>query len=166
MKNVSKAIIIPIIISTAIISLFLIYVACVQFTGLLQYPYTFWHTAEQIDAVEICNYDEQSQTFITLKALNESEQTSILSDISQLTHQKQLGGNVYFGEIVVRITYKDDSVECIGLWGTGRMKPNGKWLTYTDSFEKSEFSKMLLKYINEDLVPEKYREWAAESLSN
>ncbi len=149
---------------SCILSYLFTYFAFVSITDAIEYPYTLWHTTDQIKEIEICEYNYEDDTFSLLKSLTPTEEESIVSDLEELTHQKVFGSRPYYGEIVICITYKDASKECIGIWGVGRTEPDGSWSTYTDSFEEAEFSKMLLKYVDEDLLPKKYLEWAAQEL--
>ena len=133
------------------------------------YSHTLEQPNEQVAKIEICqfHYHEKHElrSFTPLKTLNEQETADILADIPELVGYRQLGDvGLDYGEIVVIITYKDNTSEVLGVWNVGIIDRDGNLSTHSGYFEKVGFSKMLLKYIDEDLVPEKYREWAAQEL--
>ncbi len=143
---------------------FLLYFVVILFVQRPQ-TYTISQPTEQIEKIEICEYNHETETFSPLKELNEEEQENILHDIPTLISRKQFGGKIInAGKIVVCISYKDGSIEVLGTEGSIKIDSIGKWHLSAVYFEDDGFAKMLLKYVDEDLLPKKYLEWAAQEL--
>ena len=75
------------------------------------YEYSFSQNLDNVEKVEICAYDHETETVILITVLDEANSKSLLEDIGALKCKRHFGDcPVSYGEIIVYITYKDQGV--------------------------------------------------------
>lgn len=117
--------------------------------------YTFAQSIDDVKSIEICRYDYEAKCVTSLKSLTNEEMNALWRDIPALTCKQHFGDHTMdYGEIVIYITYKNGESEVIGIWNVALVDSDGEWHIGGVYFDKTEFSEMLLKYIDAESVPE------------
>ncbi len=129
--------------------LFLILICMSGCRWLFTYSYSIDQSPDQVEKIEICKYDYKTEKLTSIKTLDEQEKETILTEIPLLTCRRHFPGNhrTDYGEIVIFITYKDNTAEVLGVWNVAKVDGDGDWNIGMEYFEEEDFLKMLLKYL-------------------
>lgn len=139
----------------SILSLMLAIALCLMGCRIPGEQYTFTQSLDQIVSVSICRYDYTSKSIVPIKSLSEDDWQLLAEDISSLGVRRHFGDHTSdYGEVVVYISYKNSEAEVIGIWNVATVDSQGRWYIGYHYFESETFTKMLLKYIDIELVPE------------
>ena len=122
---------------------------------LIKYSYPFTQDVADVISVEICRYDFYDKLVTPIIELEKDKATSLLEDISELDCYMRFGdGTRDYGRVVIYITYKNGEAEVIGKSNRARVDAKGEWWIEPYYFDKAEWSALILKYVDEELVPE------------
>ena len=139
----------------SILSLMLAIALCLMGCRIPGEEYTFTQSLDQIVSVSICRYDYTRKSIVPIKSLSEDDWQLLAEDISSLGVRRHFGDHKSdYGEVVVYISYKNSEAEVIGIWNVATVDSQGRWYIGYHYFESETFTKMLLKYIDIELVPE------------
>ena len=119
------------------------------------YEYSFAQSKDNVEKVEICAYDYDTQTTTPLVVLNEGDTNELLQEIDAMECKRHFGDHTQdYGEIVVYISYKNQTAEVIGLCNVAQVDKNGKWHIGIEYFDASQLCSLIMKYVNADLLPD------------
>ena len=122
---------------------------------LIKYSYSFTQDIADVIRVEICRYDFYEESVTPIIELKMDEAVSLLEDISKLDCYKIFGDGVTdYGRVIVYITYRNGEAEVIGSGNRARVDADGKWWRGPYWFDYDEWNALILKYVDEELVPE------------
>lgn len=122
---------------------------------LIKYSYSFTQDIADVISVEICHYDYYNDSTTPIIELEKDMAMSLLEDISELDSYKHFGDHTQdYGRVIVYITYKNGEAEVIGWANRARVDANGEWWIGPYWFDNAEWSALILKYVDEELVPE------------
>ena len=110
--------------------------------------YPFLQDRANVAKVEICAYDDVTNTRELLVELSENDISSLWDDIAKLVCY-----NLYaippldmYGDFVIWITYCDGTQEILGECQVGWISPDGKEQIVPYWFLTTEFNKLIDKY--------------------
>ena len=111
---------------------------------------------ENISLVEIHRFDYDTQSTTPIITLELDEGKALVSDLAALPMKRVLIGDPMYdpGYIVVYVTYQNSEAVMIGDGATIEVDVNGEWDYDFDSYNPSEWSAVVIKYVDLELVPE------------
>ena len=121
------------------------------------YDYSFAQNLDNVEKVEIRAYeydphDDQTTPIVTL---DEEDGKALLMEIDAMECKRHFGDHTHdFGEIVIYITYKDQTAEVIGLWNVAQVDKEGEWWLGVEYFDAAQLCTLIMKYVDEDLLPD------------
>lgn len=124
------------------------------------YQYSFDQAFSNVVKVEAFRYHyatnpaDDTLTLVTELDLEEAEE--LLKDISALPSHKHYGDFPMgsYGEIIIYITYANDEAEVIGTVNCASVYLDGEWWIKGYYFDSQQWSTVLTKYVDIELVPE------------
>lgn len=140
----------------SILVVLLILLLPIVITGCRQtYDYSFAQSIDHVEKVEICQYEYKTHTSTSLITLNNNQARALLTDIDALKCKKHFGDHTQdYGEVVIYITYTDGTAEVIGLWNVALVDEEGLWHIGIEYFDAKELYAIMVKYTDEDLLPD------------
>ena len=126
------------------------------FTGCNRtYAYSFAQSLDNVDKVEICEYDYDSKSTSTIVALNHADAKALLNEINAMKCKRHFGDHTTnYGEVVIYITYTDGNAEVIGDRNVAQVDTNGNWHIGIEYFDTDQFLTLITKYVDSDLLPD------------
>lgn len=119
------------------------------------YNYSFAQSIENVQKVEICEYDYYSHSTTLIAVLDTEDADSLLSEIDALTCKRHFGDHTStYGEVVVYITYTDGTAEVIGLRNVAQVDKGGEWHIGIEYFDATQMCALIMKYVDEALLPD------------
>ena len=110
--------------------------------------YPFEQDQENIEKVEICQYDLKTDTITPIVSLNENDYTSLLNEVSELELWRPgVDMPQGYGKIIIYITYNNEEAEILGSYRTLRVDTNGKKHMKPYYFGVSQWNDLLSKYV-------------------
>lgn len=121
----------------------------------ITYQYPFEQSVENVEKVELCRYDYETDTASPLVTLDEDTGDALLTDIGTLDCHKPFGDHATdYGEIVLFITYTNGEAEVVGWLNSATIDLEGEWWPKAYYFDSAEWCAVVLKYVDAELVPE------------
>lgn len=119
------------------------------------YDYSFAQSIENIEKVEICEYDYYSHSTTLIAVLDTEDAESLLSEIDALACKRHFGDHTStYGEVVVYITYTDGTGEVIGLRNVAQVDEDGQWHIGIEYFDAAEICALIMKYVDVNSLPD------------
>ena len=121
------------------------------------YDYSFAQNLDNVEKVEIRAYeydphDDQTTPIVTL---DEEDGKALLMEIDAMKCKRHFGDHTStYGEIVVYITYKDQTAEVIGLRNVAQVDKDEEWHIGIEYFDAAQLCTLIMKYVDEDLLPD------------
>ena len=121
------------------------------------FDYSFAQSLDNIEKVEIRAYeydphDDQTTPIVTL---DEEDGKALLNEVDAMKCKRHFGDHTHdFGEIVIYITYKDQTAEVIGLWNVAQVDKDGEWWLGVEYFDAAQLCTLIMKYVDGDLLPD------------
>ena len=121
------------------------------------FDYSFAQNLDNVEKVEIRAYeydphDDQTTPIVTL---DEEDGKALLNEVDAMKCKRHFGDHTHdFGEIVIYITYKDQTAEVIGLWNVAQVDKDGEWWLGVEYFDAAQLCTLIMKYVDEDLLPD------------
>ena len=141
----------------ALIPLFVLMI--IVLTG-CKYEYEFEQDLENVESVEIKRFDYETQSTTAITTLDDNSAICMLNDFSSTSCRKHFGDHSRdYGRIIVYINYKNGEAEILGDYLSGYVDSTGKIHEKIQYFGGSDFCNIVLKYVDEDLVPELVSEY-------
>lgn len=119
------------------------------------YDYSFMQSLDCVTKVEICSYDYSSNAITSLVVLDTSKAKALLAEIDLLECKKHFGDHTMdYGEVIIYISYSDDTAEVIGLWNVARVNKDGQWSIGSEYFDAGQMCSLILAYADKELLPD------------
>ena len=121
------------------------------------YDYSFAQNLDNVEKVEIRAYeydphDDQTTPIVTL---DEEDGKALLNEVDAMKCKRHFGDHTStYGEIVVYITYKDQTAEVIGLRNVAQVDKDEEWHIGIEYFDAAQLCTLIMKYVDEDLLPD------------
>lgn len=129
----------------------------VAFAGcnFIDYTYSLDQSMDNIEKVEICLYDYESDSTSFAVELEQEAASALLDDIMSLSCRVPFGdtGDDY-GPVVLYITYINGEAEVLGRLKSASVDLTGTWQMKSYTFNGVEWCSTVLKYVDSELVPE------------
>lgn len=124
---------------------FLITLVIISVTGCQRtYDYSFAQSIENVEKVEICEYDYYSHSTALIAVLDAEDADSLLSEIDAIECKRHFGDHTStYGEVVVYITYADGTAEVIGLRNVAQVDKDGEWHIGVEYFDATKICALL-----------------------
>ena len=118
--------------------------------------YSMRQSHENIAKIEICSYDDLTQTRIPIVELSENECQQLLAEFSNMTCLQYFPGDHPrdYGSILFCIYYNDGEIEIIGQTNIGWITSDGTWLLTKYTFDWAEMKDLIKRYVPEEFQPE------------
>lgn len=126
---------------------------CVWFS----HHYEFSQEVDHIAMIDIyrCEYEEDNLEMTMICSLDESMAKQFVADIASLDSYKYFGDfSRTFVGILAYITYENGEAEVLTAYTTAKVDLSGQWRVRVDHFDKDDFTLVILKYVDHDLLPE------------
>lgn len=116
--------------------------------------YSFRQARTNIERIEICKYDHNTDTRTPLVELPQTDMDSLLDDIASLEmHQFfPLDPILSYGDIVIAISYLDGESEIIGITNIGWSTVGGKLHTTNNRFAIKDICAVISKYVDAEVL--------------
>ena len=119
------------------------------------YDYSFAQSLDKVEKVEIRTYDDATQSSMLVVTLNETDGKALLSEVNALKCKRYFGDCPRsYGEVIIYITYLDQTAEVIGIDNVAQVDKNGKWHIGIEHFDRQQLCTLILKYVDKDLLPD------------
>ena len=119
------------------------------------YDYSFEQSLDNVEKVEICRYDDNSQSTTTIAVLSKTDADSLLTEIDAMECRRYFGdGTMDYGEVVIYITYADQTAEVIGLHNVAKVDKDGDWHIGVEYFNAQQICALIMKYVDAELLPD------------
>ena len=119
------------------------------------YDFSFEQSVDHIEKVEICRYDDNSQSTTTIAVLSKTDADSLLTEIDAMECRRYFGdGTMDYGEVVIYITYADQTAEVIGLHNVAKVDKDGDWHIGVEYFNAQQICALIMKYVDAELLPD------------
>lgn len=119
------------------------------------FDYSFSQSLDNVKKVEICEYNHDSRSTTTIAVLDKADADEMLLEISAMKCKRHFGDHTTnYGKVVVYITYEDQTAEVIGLFNVADVDVNGKWHRDGSYFDCAQMCTLIMKYVDEDLLPD------------
>lgn len=116
--------------------------------------YQFDQSIENVEKVELCRYDCETNVTTPVMTFNEDIGDALLTDIGTMDCYRPGNRPRYYGEIVLLITYTNGEAEVIGMGDAASVDSEGAWSSKAYYFNETEWCTVVLKYVDAELVPE------------
>jgi hypothetical protein len=121
------------------------------------YDYSFAQNLDNVEKVEIraYEYDPYDDKTTPIVTLGEEDGKALLMEIDAMECMRHFGDHTStYGEIVVYITYKDQTAEVIGLRNVAQVDKDEEWHIGIEYFDAAQLCTLIMKYVDEDLLPD------------
>ena len=119
------------------------------------YDFALAQSKDNAEKVEICRYDDNSQSTTTIAVLNKADADSLLAEIDAMECSRYFGdGTMDYGEVVIYVTYADQTAEVIGLHNVAKVDKDGDWHIGVEYFNAQQLCDVITKYVDAELLPD------------
>ena len=121
------------------------------------FDYSFAQNLDNVEKVEIraYEYDPHDDKTTPIVTLGEEDGKALLMEIDAMECKRHFGHHSHdFGEIVIYITYKDQTAEVIGLLNVAQVDKDEEWHIGIEYFDAAQLCTLIMKYVDEDLLPD------------
>lgn len=121
------------------------------------YDYSFAQSLDNVEKVEIraYEYDPYDDKTTPIVTLDEEDGKALLNEVDAMKCKRHFGDHTStYGEIVVYITYKDQTAEVIGLRNVAQVDKDEEWHIGIEYFDAAQLCTLIMKYVDEDLLPD------------
>ena len=121
------------------------------------YDYSFAQSLDNVEKVEIRAYEDDPYDDKTtpIVTLDEEDGKALLNEVDAMKCKRHFGDHTStYGEIVVYITYKDQTAEVIGLRNVAQVDKDEEWHIGIEYFDAAQLCTLIMKYVDEDLLPD------------
>ena len=121
------------------------------------FEYSFTQNLDNVEKVEIraYEYDPYDAQTTPIVTLDEEDGKALLMEIDAMKCKRHFGDHTStYGEIVVYITYKDQTAEVIGLRNVAQVDKDGEWWIGIEYFDAAQLCTLIMKYVDADLLPD------------
>ena len=121
------------------------------------YDYSFAQNLDNVEKVEIraYEYDPYDDKTTPIVTLDEEDGKALLNEVDAMKCKRHFGDHTStYGEIVVYITYKDQTAEVIGLRNVAQVDKDEEWHIGIEYFDAAQLCTLIMKYVDEDLLPD------------
>lgn len=119
------------------------------------YDYSFAQSIDNIEKVEIHAYDDETQTSTLIVELDDLTGKTLLAEIDALKCKRHFGDSTMaYGEVIIYISYYDQTAEVIGLWNVAQVDTDGKWHIGVSYFDATQMCTLIMDYVDADLLPD------------
>ena len=121
------------------------------------FEYSFAQNLDNVEKVEIraYEYDPYDAQTTPIVTLDEEDGKALLMEIDAMKCKRHFGDHTStYGEIVVYITYKDQTAEVIGLRNVAQVDKDGEWRIGIEYFDAAQLCTLIMKYVDADLLPD------------
>ena len=129
----------------------------VAFTGcnFIDYTYSLDQSMDNIQKVELCSYDYESNSTSLIIELDMETGKALLTEITALTCRKYFGDHTSdYGPVVLYITYTNGEAEVIGMCNSASVDLTGEWWISIYYFDDIQWCNTVLKYVDPEMVPQ------------
>ena len=121
-----------------------------------EYEYDLLQSSENISSVKIMRYDDKTNSIVeVIKTLDEDSAKALYEDISTTSCREHFGDHpTAFDEIIIYIEYENSEADVISGVVCGTADKSGKWRDHAKHFRGEDFAKIVIKYVDRELVPE------------
>ena len=126
------------------------------FTGCNRtYTYSTAQSLDNVDKVEICEYDYGSKSTSTIVVLDQVDAEALVNEINALECKRHFGDHTTsYGTVVIYISYKDGNAEVIGDRNVAQVDADGDWSIGNEYFDTEQFLALITKYVDAELLPD------------
>ena len=121
------------------------------------YDYSFAQNLDNVEKVEIraYEYDPHDDKTTPIVTLGEEDGKALIEEIDAMECKRHFGDHTStYGEIVVYITYKDQTAEVIGLRNVAQVDKDEEWHIGIEYFDAAQLCTLIMKYVDGDLLPD------------
>ena len=121
------------------------------------FDFSFAQSLDSVEKVEIraYEYDPYDDKTTPIVTLGEEDGKALLMEIDAMECKRHFGDHTStYGEIVVYITYKDQTAEVIGLRNVAQVDKDEEWHIGIEYFDAAQLCTLIMKYVDGDLLPD------------